>query len=68
MGYIILQWDIRRFEMKRKEVNGYVDGKQVTKNLVALALKENKSLNEVKREMKEHFPEIVFKVEAEGGI
>ena len=54
--------------MKRKEVNGYVDGKQVTKNLVALALKENKSLNEVKREMKEHFPEIVFKVEAEGGI
>jgi len=48
---------------KQKDVNGYVDGKKVAKNLLALALKENKSLNEVKRELKEHFPTIVFKVE-----
>jgi len=48
---------------KRKEVNGYVDGKKVAKNLIALALKENKMLNEVKAELKKHFPTIIFKVE-----
>jgi len=48
---------------KRKDVNGYVGGKKVAKNLLALALKQNKTLNEVKIELKEHFPTIVFKVE-----
>ena len=47
----------------RKEVNGYLNGKKIAKNLVALALKEYKSLDEVKKELKEHFPDIVFKVE-----
>ena len=45
---------------KPKEVNG----EKVAANLVALALKQNKLLTEVKAEMKEHFPTIEFKVEA----
>jgi hypothetical protein len=48
---------------KRKEVNGYVNGEKVVKNLVTLALKQNKMLDEVKKELRDHFPEIVFKVE-----
>jgi hypothetical protein len=48
---------------KRKEVNGYVNGEKVAKNLLALALKQNKMLDEVKKELREHFPEIVFKAE-----
>jgi hypothetical protein len=48
---------------KRKDVNGYVNGKKVAKNLLALALKQNKMLDEVKKELREHVPEIVFKVE-----
>jgi len=46
-----------------KEVNGYVNGEKVAANLVALALKENKMLADVKAELKEHFPTIEFKVE-----
>jgi len=53
----------KQMAYKRKEVNGYVDGKKVAKNLIALALKENKMLNEVKAELKKHFPTIIFKVE-----
>ena len=49
--------------MKKKEVNGYVDEKKIAKNLVALSLKENKMLTDVKKELREHFPSIVFKVE-----
>jgi len=49
---------------KRKEVNGYVNGSRIAKNLVALALKQNRFLDDVKRELKETFPDIVFKVEA----
>jgi hypothetical protein len=48
---------------KQKDVNGYLDGKKIAKNLLALALKENKALDDVKKELREHFPEIVFKVE-----
>ena len=48
---------------KRKEVNGYADGKKVAKNLIALALRENKMLIEVKAELMRHFPAIVFKAE-----
>jgi hypothetical protein len=48
---------------KRKEVNGYVKDKLVAKNLIALALKQNKFLDNVKRELKENFPTIVFKFE-----
>jgi len=46
-----------------KEVNGYVNGEKVAANLVELALKENKLLTDVKAELKEHFPTIIFKVE-----
>jgi hypothetical protein len=49
--------------MKRKEVNGYVNGKKVASNLVELALQQNKMLDAVKKELRAHFPEIVFKVE-----
>jgi hypothetical protein len=48
---------------KRKDVNGYVNGKKIAKNLLALALKQNKMLDDLKKELREHFPEIVFKVE-----
>jgi hypothetical protein len=48
---------------KQKDANGYLNGKKIAKNLLAWALKENKTLDEVKKELREHFPEIVFKVE-----
>jgi SPX domain protein involved in polyphosphate accumulation len=48
---------------KRKDVNGYLNGKKIAKNLLALALKENKTLDDVKKKLREYFPEIVFKVE-----
>jgi hypothetical protein len=48
---------------KRKDVNGYVNGKKVATNLLAMALKQNKMLDDLKKELREHFPEIVFKVE-----
>jgi len=48
---------------KRKEVNGYVNGEKVASNLIAKALKENKLITEVKAELKEFFPTIVFKAE-----
>ena len=47
-----------------KEVNGYVNGKKIAKNLVSLALKENRMLDDIKKELREHFPEIIFKAEA----
>jgi hypothetical protein len=48
---------------KWKDVSGYVNGKKVAKNLLALAVKQNKMLVDVKKELRERFPEIVFKVE-----
>jgi hypothetical protein len=50
---------------KRKKVNGYVNSKRIAKNLVALALEQNKMLEDVKKELRAHYPEIVFKVEPE---
>jgi hypothetical protein len=54
---------MNRTTSQRKEVNGYVKGEKVAKNLVALALKQNKMLDDVKKELREHFPAIVFRVE-----
>jgi hypothetical protein len=51
---------------KRKEVNGYVNGEKAAKNLVALALEQNKMLDDVKKELRARFPEIIFKVEPAG--
>jgi hypothetical protein len=48
---------------RRKDANGYLNGKKIAKNLLALALKENRTLDEVRKELREHFPEIIFKVE-----
>jgi hypothetical protein len=48
---------------KREEVNGYVNGVKVARNLMVLALKQKKMLDDVKRELREHFPGIIFKVE-----
>jgi protein required for attachment to host cells len=50
-------------EHKQKEVNGYINGKKVAKNLVLLALEQNKMLGDVKKELKAHFPEIIFRQE-----
>jgi len=50
-------------ERKRKDVNGYVEGKLIAKNLLTKALKENRMLDEVLAELRSHFPGIVFKVE-----
>ena len=49
--------------MTKKEVNGYVNGEKIARNLIAKALKENKTLSAVKNELVSYFPEIEFKVE-----
>jgi len=49
--------------MKAMDVNGYVNGELIVKDLVKIALKEDKFLTDVKKELRETYPSIVFKVE-----
>jgi hypothetical protein len=51
--------------MKRKDVNGYVNEVLIVRNLLALALKQNRMLDDVKKEHRELYPDIVFRVEEE---
>jgi len=45
------------------DVNAYVNGELIAEKLLALALKQNKMLDDVKKELREHFPNVVFKPE-----
>jgi len=45
------------------DVNAYVNGELIGKKLVALALKQNKTLDDVKKELREHFPNVEFRPE-----
>ena len=44
------------------DVDAYVNGERIAKNLLALALKQNRMLDDVKKEIKEHFPTVEFRV------
>jgi predicted DNA-binding transcriptional regulator len=49
-----------------KDVNAYVNGELIMRDLLGYALKQKnpaKSLDDVKKEMREHFPAVEFKVE-----
>ena len=49
-----------------KEVNAYVNGELVMRDLLGYALKQKspaKILDDVKKEMREHFPNVEFRVE-----
>jgi len=49
-----------------KEVNAYVNGELIMRDLLGYALKQKnpaKSLGDVKKEMRERFPAIEFKIE-----
>ena len=48
--------------MARKDVDAYLNGKLIARNLLALALEQNKMLADVKKELQAHFPEIEFRV------
>jgi predicted metalloprotease with PDZ domain len=53
-----------------KQVNAYVNGELIMRDLLCYALKQKnpaKSLDDVKKEMREHFPTVEFKVEKVGG-
>jgi len=45
------------------DVNAYVNGEPIAEKLLALALKQNKTLDDVKKELREHFPNVEFKTE-----
>jgi len=47
---------------EKMDVDAYVNGELIAKNLLDLALKQNRMLVDVKKELKEHFPTVVFKV------
>ena len=52
-----------------KEVNAYVNGELIAKDLLGYALKQKNpamSLDDVKKEMREHFPNVEFRVEKTG--
>ena len=44
------------------DVDAYVNGERIAKNLLDLALKQNRMLDDVKKELKEHFPTVEFRV------
>jgi len=48
---------------KIKTVNAYLMGKLLAKDLVKIALKQNKYLSDIKTELKETYPNVVFRVE-----
>lgn len=51
--------------MKRKKLTSvaYMDGKVFIKDVVQMALDQNKMLSDLKEELKEQYPKIEFKVE-----
>jgi len=50
-----------------KDVNAYLHGKLIAKNLLKLALSQNKMLADVKNELRSHYPSIEFKIVGKGG-
>jgi len=49
-----------------KEVNAYVNGELIMRDLLGYALKQKKpakSLDDVKKEMRERYPNVEFRVE-----
>ena len=53
----------RKHKSGLKTVNAYLFGKLLAYDLVKIGLKENKFLDDVKREFKETYPEIEFRIE-----
>ena len=47
---------------KNRDVDAYVNGERIAKNLLAMALKQNRMLDDVKKELKEHYPTVEFKI------
>jgi len=47
---------------EKMDVDAYVNGELIAKNLLDLAMKQNRTLVDVKKELKEHFPTVEFKV------
>jgi len=45
------------------DVNAYVNGKKVVKRLLVMALWLNTTLDDVKKQLRAHFPNVVFKTE-----
>jgi hypothetical protein len=45
------------------DVFAYVNGELIGEKLLALALKQNKTLDDVKNELREHFPNVEFRPE-----
>ena len=60
---ILENW--RYYNMRRKKLTSvaYMDGKVFIKDVVQMALDQNKMLSDLKEELKEQYPEIEFKVE-----
>jgi len=46
------------------EVYAYLHGTQISTGLVGLALRDKKTLDEVKKELRQAFPDVEFKVES----
>jgi len=49
--------------MKAIDVNGYVNGELIVKDIIRVALMENRFLTDIKNELRGIYPNIVFKVE-----
>jgi len=53
----------RKHKSGFKTVNAYLFGKLLATDLVKIGLNENKFLDDVKKEFKEIYPEIEFRIE-----
>jgi len=45
------------------DINAYVNGELIGEKLLVLALKQNRTLDDVKKELREHFPNVEFRTE-----